>query len=124
MSCHNGINLGGNSYQQLGEAIPYYGEHRSAGPEDMGIMSRTGRERDRHVFKVPGLHGVATTAPYFHDGSISTLHEAVALMAKHQLGTVLSERDVEDIVVFLRSLGDHFSRTGDQGDVGRDTGSD
>lgn len=122
--CHNGINLGGNSYQRLGEAIPYYGEHRKAGPEDMGVMSRTGQERDRHVFKVPGLHGVATTAPYFHDGSISTLHDAVALMAKHQLGTVLSERDVEDIVVFLRSLGDHFSRTGDQGVAGRDTGSD
>lgn len=124
VSCHNGINLGGNSYQRLGEVVPYYGEQRQAGPEDMGVMSRTGRERDRHLFKVPGLHGVATTAPYFHDGSVATLDEAIALMGEHQLGTVLSKQDVADIAAFLRSLGDHFSRTDARPDTGRDVGSD
>lgn len=110
VTCHNGINLGGNSYQRLGEVIPYYGGQRDAGPADMGVMTRTGQEQDRHVFKVPGLHGVATTAPYFHDGSVSTLDEAITLMAKHQLGRVLSQQDVDDIGAFLRLLGDHFSR--------------
>lgn len=105
VNCHNGINLGGNSYQKLGAALPYYGRDRQAGPHDIGIKGRSGRERDRHVFRVPGLHGVATTPPYFHDGSIATLDEAIEEMAEHQLGRQLSQQDVDDIAAFLRSLG-------------------
>jgi len=103
-SCHNGINLGGNSYQKLGTALPFYNTVRIASEDDDGIMTRSEREHDRHVFRVPGLHGVSSTAPYFHDGRISTLQEAVELMARHQLGRELSQQDNEDISAFLRAL--------------------
>jgi cytochrome c peroxidase len=102
-TCHNGINLGGNSYQQLGAALPYYGGHRPAGPHDVGVMGRSGRDQDRHLFKVPGLHGVATTPPYLHDGSVATLNEAIEKMGEHQLGRELSQQDVEDIAAFLHA---------------------
>lgn len=108
-ACHNGINLGGNSYQQLGAAIPYYSAAREADSADIGLMSRSGREQDRYVFKVPSLHGVATTQPYFHDGSVENLNTAVELMAIHELGRELDSQDVEDITVFLRSLGSYFN---------------
>jgi len=108
-ACHNGINLGGNSYQQLGAALSYYGEQRLAGPHDIGVMGRSGRDRDRHAFKVPGLHGVADTPPYFHDGSVATLNEAIEKMGEHQLGRQLSEQDIEDIAAFLNSLSGTFT---------------
>ena len=44
------------------------------------------------------------TAPYFHDGSVKTLEEAVRIMARVQLGVELSDRDVADIVAFLKTL--------------------
>lgn len=104
-SCHNGINLGGNSYQQLGAALDYFVEHRVAGPNDNGVFNRTQRDSDKHVFKVPGLHGVAETAPYFHDGSVETLELAIEEMGEHQLGRQLSQQDIDDIAAFLNSLG-------------------
>jgi len=104
-SCHNGINLGGSSYQQLGNALPYFFEHREAGPNDNGLINRSGRDSDIHVFKVPTLHGVAETAPYFHDGSIETLEAAIEEMGEHQLGRILNDQDIDDIAAFLRSLG-------------------
>ncbi|MDP2127101.1 MAG: cytochrome c peroxidase [Pseudohongiella sp.] len=104
-SCHNGINLGGNSYQQLGSVFSWFEEHRVAGPNDIGLMGRSNRSIDQHVFKVPTLHGVAETAPYFHNGSVETLEQAVEEMAEHQLGRMLGQQDIDDITAFLRSLG-------------------
>ena len=101
-SCHNGINLGGNSYQRLGASADYF-INRAATEADDGLFGRTQRESDRHVFKVPTLHNVALTAPYFHDGSIATLDEAVQRMAQLQLGRTLQSGDVEDITAFLQS---------------------
>lgn len=103
-NCHNGISLGGNSYQELGVLIPYYGDQRPAGVHDEGVYRRTGRSHDLHVFKVPGLHTVAATAPYFHDGSVATLESAIAVMAEHQLAIILSDEDIADIAAFLRAL--------------------
>ncbi|MDP3515663.1 MAG: cytochrome c peroxidase [Pseudohongiella sp.] len=104
-SCHNGINLGGNSYQQMGSMFSYFEEHRAAGPNDIGLMGRSERSNDEHVFKVPTLHGVAETAPYFHNGSVETLELAIEEMGEHQLGRMLSQQDIDDIAAFLRSLG-------------------
>src|SRR5262249_1241891 len=59
---------------------------------------------DEYMFKVPMLRNVAQTPPYFHDGSAATLPEAVAIMARVQLGLSLSEADRNDIVAFLESL--------------------
>lgn len=101
-SCHNGINLGGNSYQRLGVSADYFIE-RAATAADDGLYGRSQRESDRHVFKVPTLHNVALTPPYFHDGSVSDLGEAVQRMAQLQLGRTLPGNDVEDITAFLQS---------------------
>ena len=56
------------------------------------------------MFRVPMLRNVAKTAPYFHDGSVARLDDAVRVMADVQLGRTLPERDVADIVAFLESL--------------------
>jgi cytochrome c peroxidase len=97
VSCHMGPAVGGTLYRKLGFVFPYE-------TEDPGREKITGEEADRHVFKVPSLRNVARTAPYFHDGSIATLEEAVRLMGYHQLGQTLEPAQIEDIVVFLNSL--------------------
>lgn len=102
-SCHNGINLGGNSYQKLGSVAPLANTAMVAALDD-GLFERTGREHDRQVFKVPSLNNVTLTAPYFHDGSVTTLDEAVRQMGQLNGGRELSDADVEDIVSFLGSL--------------------
>lgn len=106
-SCHNGINLGGNSYQRLGNSADYFIK-RVATEADDGLYARTQRESDRHVFKVPTLHNVALTPPYFHDGSVATLEEAVRRMGQLQLGRRLEKSDVADITAFLQSTSSQF----------------
>jgi len=71
---------------------------------DEGLKSVTGKDEDNHVFRVQSWRNVAMTAPYFHDGSAATLSEAVKIMAKVQLDTVLSDADVADIVAFMETL--------------------
>jgi cytochrome c peroxidase len=96
-SCHNGVALGGSTYRKLGLVQPYP-------TNDPGRFRITGQERDRYVFKVPGLRNVAMTGPYLHDGSVTTLDEIVRLMARHQLGRDLTNIEVAGIVAFLKSL--------------------
>jgi cytochrome c peroxidase len=72
--------------------------------EDPGRFAVTGNEADRHVFKVPSLRNVKETGPYFHDGSITALEEAVRLMGHHQVGQTLSDEEVAKMVAFLGSL--------------------
>lgn len=118
-SCHNGINLGGNSYQKLSNV----GANSNAAimaSLDTGLFARTERENDRQVFKVPSLNNVALTAPYFHDGSVPTLDVAVRQMGQFHSGRGLSDDDVDDIVSFLNSLNSEFlegmsSSTGNMG---------
>lgn len=81
-------------------------------------MGPLGRDDDLHVFKVPTLHGIAETAPYFHDGSIETLESAIEEMAEHQLGRLLNEQDVDDIAAFLRSMGGRPMGMGGRGGMG------
>lgn len=102
-ACHQGVLLGGNMYQKFGVLRDYY-QDRKATTADLGRFNVTGREEDRHVFKVPGLRNVALTAPYFHDGSAATLEEAVLVMGRYQLGQELAAQDIHLLVAFLRSL--------------------
>lgn len=97
VTCHMGPTLGGTVFQKLGLVNAYE-------TTDQGRFEWTGEENDRLVFKVPALRNVALTGPYFHDGSIESLPEAVRLMAYHQRGVRLSEPQVRDIVAFLESL--------------------
>ena len=71
---------------------------------DLGRIEVTKATSDRMVFKVPSLRNVEKTAPYFHDGKVPTLREAVRLMARHQLDTELNETQVSQIVLWLGSL--------------------
>ncbi|NJM55767.1 MAG: c-type cytochrome, partial [Verrucomicrobiae bacterium] len=98
-TCHNGTVIGGNSFMKLGLVNPYPSE-------DKGRQEVTKDADDHHKFKVPMLRNIAITGPYFHDGSIKTLNEAVEKMAWHQLGQKLEKEKVDSIVTFLGSLTD------------------
>ena len=104
ITCHQGINVGGNMFQGFGVFGNYFHDRGSETKADLGRYNVTGDERDRYVFKVPSLRNVSLTAPYFHDGSAQTLTEAVEIMGKYQLGRPLSEEDVDFIVRFLTTL--------------------
>jgi cytochrome c peroxidase len=95
--CHAGVALGGTSFRKLGEVEPYE-------TKDEGRFEVTKKNRDKFKFKVPGLRNVEKTYPYFHDGSIKTLDEAIKLMAWHQLGEKIEDAEVADIKAFLSSL--------------------
>jgi len=104
VSCHQGRLVGGNLYQLLGVFESYFSSGGKQSEVDFGRYNVTGREEDRFVFKVPSLRNVALTAPYFHDGSVVSLEEAVRLMARFQLGRVLEGRETRALVAFLQSL--------------------
>jgi len=97
VNCHNGMGIGGETYQKLGLEVPYP-------TKDKGRYEVTKDEDDLHVFKVPSLRNVTKTHPYFHDGHIKNLTSAIKIMGKHQLNVKLSNRDVSDIKTFLHSL--------------------
>lgn len=97
VSCHNGVAIGGNSFRKIGLIEPYE-------TADLGRYEITRIESDKYVFKVPSLRNVTQTAPYFHDGSVETLEEAIRLMAKHQLGKKVGDRFIHDVKAFLGAL--------------------
>ena len=102
-ACHNGMDVGGATYQKFGVVEDYWKETHSQ-VIDKGRFDVTKNPGDMYVFKVPSLRNVAMTPPYFHDGSVATLGEAVHVMGKVQLGRDLSKQDVDAIVAFLDSL--------------------
>lgn len=102
-NCHNGVGVGGGSFQKFGVVSDYWKETGAAQP-DKGRVDVTKNDADLYVFKVPSLRDVAKTGPYFHDGSVAELPRAVRIMGKVQLGADLSDKDVESIVAFLGSL--------------------
>jgi cytochrome c peroxidase len=75
---------------------------------DLGLAEVTKKPGDEHLFKVPTLRNIALTAPYFHNGSVKTLEEAVKIMAKLQLDKDLSKAEIADIVAFLNALTGEF----------------
>ena len=99
ITCHNGVNLGGNSFQKLGIFIEGIKIPRGHDRYDV-----TKREDDKYVYKVPTLRNIALTAPYFHDGSVKTLKEAIILMGQYNLGIKILPKDVETIEAFLKTL--------------------
>lgn len=103
ITCHAGAQLGGNMYQKFGVHKPYW-EATGSKKKDEGKFEVTAVESDKYFFKVPGLRNIEKTWPYFHDGSVEKLEEAVAIMADVQLNKQLNEGDVNDIVAFLKTL--------------------
>lgn len=104
ISCHQGMNVGGNMYEKLGLVEDYFADRGDVQKVDFGRYNVTGKDEDRYEFRVPSLRNVALTAPYFHDASAGTLEQAVATMAKYQLGVVLSGDEINKIVKFLNTL--------------------
>jgi cytochrome c peroxidase len=96
--CHAGTYVGGNLFQRLGAVEPWPRQ------DDPGRFAVTGVEADRMLFKVPSLRNVAVTGPYYHDGSVRSLAEAVRLMGRHQLGRELTSEQVSSIVAYLSAL--------------------
>ncbi|MEN8617299.1 cytochrome-c peroxidase [Shewanella baltica] len=103
VSCHNGPAVGGTMYMKMGLIKPFHTNNPAE-----GHIAVTGKEADKFVFKVPTLRNIELTYPYFHDGSVWTLEEAVNTMADIQLGQKLSDKENLGMVAFLVSL------TGDQ----------
>jgi cytochrome c peroxidase len=96
--CHTGPYIGGSMFERLGARVPW-----PAG-RDRGRKDFTGLAVDDMVFKVPSLRNVAMTAPYFHDGSVATLNEAVRMMAHYQLGIDLDDAEARELEAWLGSL--------------------
>ncbi len=110
-SCHNGPALGGTTFQRFGIVEAYWNATREyvtldkpTMPMDVGRFAVTHKEEDLYVFKVPSLRNISRTYPYFHDGSVWNLEDAVQIMAKVQLGKKLSKDQLDKIVAFLKAL--------------------
>lgn len=103
VTCHTGNLLGGNMYQKFGLFGDYW-KHTNSEKIDNGRFDITNEKADKYVFKVPSLRNVEKTFPYFHDGSVQELKEAVAIMGKSQLSKALTEKELNDIVTFLNAL--------------------
>lgn len=97
-ACHRGTYLGGDQYQRAGLVEPWPDE------SDVGRYGVTHRPGDRLVFKVPTLRNVERTAPYFHDGRVAALDEAVRWMARYQLGRNPGAAQVALVVAWLGTL--------------------
>lgn len=102
-SCHNGTGVGGQMFQKFGLVEEYWKATRSS-EIDKGRFGFTKDPADLYVFKVPSLRNVGMTPPYFHDGSVATLEEAVKVMGRVQLGVTLPDPEIGEIVAFLRTL--------------------
>lgn len=105
-SCHQGANVGGNMFARFGYYGNWFDDRGRSTPIELGRYNVTKREADKYVFKVPSLRLVTLTAPYFHDGSVTDLREAIRLMARYQLGRDMQEADLAPIIAFLGSLVD------------------
>lgn len=114
-TCHNGPAIGGASFEKMGKYRDYFADRDSGlnglkkmeiSKEDYGRFAVTRDDLDRYKFKVPTLRNVSLTYPYFHDGNVKTLKEAVRIMAIYQSGLELNDRELDLLVQFLKTLTD------------------
>lgn len=99
ITCHQGTNVGGNFALRLDKLGEPFGNFNST----------TGRLRGKiKQIRVPSLRNVAVTAPYFHDGSATTLHQAVSRMLDEYLGIGIKDQEISQIVSFLKTLSGEY----------------
>lgn len=106
ITCHSGKLLGGNMFQKFG-LFGNYWEYTKSKNIDNGKFDVTKNEADKYLFKAPSLRNIEKTYPYFHDGSVKELNEAIKIMAKTQVNKNLSENEINEIneiATFLKSL--------------------
>jgi cytochrome c peroxidase len=97
-TCHGGALVGGRLYQKVGLVKPWPDQ------KDLGRFDVTKQDSDKMVFKVPSLRNIDKTAPYFHDGSVSSLENAVRMMGEYQVERPLTDSEAKEIVTWLKSL--------------------
>jgi len=102
-SCHNGVNVGAASFRKFGLNEDYW-VHTKSEKVDEGRIQLTGDEEDRYVFRVASLRNVAETGPYFHDGSVEKLDDALGVMLKLQVGMTPDREQTRALAAFLDSL--------------------
>lgn len=112
ITCHMGAGIGGNMYQKFGVKKDYWTLTGSK-KQDLGRFDITKQEADKYFFKVPSLRNVEHTYPYFHDGSVWGLKDAIKIMGELQLDKKFTDEEVNQIEAFLKSL------TGDLPESGR-----
>lgn len=108
VSCHNGPTFSGPAVAPLYMKFPVFPgsefDVKYKLTDDKGRFEVTKQESDKNVFRVPTWRNIALTAPYFHNGSVNRLDEAVRVMLKTQLNKDATDQEVQDIVAFLESL--------------------
>ena len=110
-SCHSGAAFNGPN-MELGQGFyakfPTFSDNaydkKYNLSADKGREEATGQAADAHMYRVPTLRNITDTAPYFHNGSVNDLPEAVRVMANTQLNKDLSDKEIKDIVAFLGAL--------------------
>lgn len=114
--CHTGMSVGGQSVQRF-PLRHFAGIHdlrpNLGSPPDFKIIDETfpfenkggylGRSNTQ-FFRVPILRNVTKTSPYFHNGAVDKIREAVEIMGRHQVGLNLSDQQIDEIVEFLKTL--------------------
>lgn len=103
IACHSGNLLGGTMYQKFGLFGDYWTLTKSA-KVDNGRFDVTKNEADKYMFKVPSLRNIEKTAPYFHDGSVQDLTQAIIIMGKAELNKDITAEDANKMILFLKTL--------------------
>lgn len=108
-TCHAGVNMGGLSYELMGRRANYFQDREMNAKSgltdaDNGRWAQTQVERDRYRFKTPSLRNIALTWPYYHDGSVQTMDEAVSMMAKYQVGRPMRDAEVAKVKSYMEAL--------------------
>ncbi len=114
--CHTGMSVGGQSMQRfpirrfatihdLRPNFEIYPEFKRI-EIDFPFENKGGflGQDITNKFRVPILRNVTKTSPYFHNGSVAKIREAVAIMGKNQLGINLSNKQIDELVAFLKTL--------------------
>ncbi len=116
-TCHAGVIMGGQTYELMGQRANYFEDRdltlkSGLTDGDNGRWAQTKVERDRYRFKTPTLRNVALTYPYYHDGSVETLEQAISMMSKYQVGRNMPEKDVAKVKAFLEAqTGEYQGKT-------------
>ena len=110
-TCHSGPALGGVVFSRFGVVEAYWEATRPfvtidspTMPMDVGRFAVTHDEADLYIFKTPSLRNITRTYPYFHDGSVWSLRDATQIMARVQLGSAISEEDLDHLMAFYEAL--------------------
>lgn len=105
VSCHSGAAIGGSQYRTLGEAIP--------APQPGDKLADLAFKDVPIPLKVPSLRNITRTGPYFHNGTIENLDDAIKLMATYQLNVSITDTDLKYLKQFLHTLDGLSNNQGD-----------